>query len=97
MRRTIATCLVVAGLSVPVASVAQASPPVTHGCPPAASGFLVWDVNTGPYQVDNLVDQTGNRNGWVCARPIDHQTFVVDGTVYQIYLFMDDAIPAGSG
>lgn len=99
MRRTIATCLVVAGLSIPVASVAEASPPASHvGCPPVESGFQVWDVGTLPYQVDNLVDAGGNGNGWVCARPIDDQTFVgPDGVEHRIYLFMDDVIPAGSG
>ena len=93
MRRTIAVFLVAAGLSITVASVAAASPPATHvGCPPPASGFLVWDVSTEPYQVDNQVDAAGNRNGSVCAKPIDDQTF---GDGFQIYVFMDDVIPVG--
>jgi hypothetical protein len=73
------------------ASSAEASPPKV-GCPPAASGFFAWNVNTQPYQADNAVDVNGDT--WVCAKAIDGQTFTEGGQAYQIYNFVDDVIPA---
>ena len=42
-----------------------------------------------PYGADNLVDEAGNNDGWVCAKPI----YVVtddDGSPFQIYNFLDN-------
>jgi hypothetical protein len=67
---------------------AQASPS-GMSCPVAASGFVVWDVDAEPYGVDNLVDESGNNDGWACAKPI----YVViddDGSPFQIYNFLDN-------
>jgi hypothetical protein len=67
---------------------AQASPPGTS-CPGGLSGFVLWDVSTEPYGVDNLVDEVGNNDGWACAKPI----YVVtdeDGNPFQIYNFLDN-------
>ena len=67
---------------------AQASPPGTS-CPGGSSGFVLWDVSTEPYGVDNLVDEGGNNDGWACAKPI----YVVtddDGSPFQIYNFLDN-------
>jgi hypothetical protein len=65
-------------------------------CPPPNSGFIVWDVNTEPYQADNRVDEQGNNNGIVCARPLK---IIIDenGNPFQIYNFIDDrgALPHG--
>jgi hypothetical protein len=51
-------------------------------------------VRTAPYQVDDAIAASGNGNGWVCARPVDDQVFVVDANSYQVYNFIDDVIPA---
>jgi hypothetical protein len=59
-------------------------------CPPPQSGYLVWDVTTEPYQADNNVDEQGNNNGVACARPTT-KTVEIDGVVYRIYNFIDDA------
>ena len=67
---------------------AQASPS-GMSCPDAASGFVVWNVSTEPYGVDNLVDERGNNDGWACAKPI----YVVTddgGSPFQIYNFLDN-------
>jgi hypothetical protein len=91
MKRAIAICLATAGLSLLAASTAAATPPHV-GCPTAASGYGAWPVSTEPYQADNSVDLNGN--GWVCARPVDDQTFTVGGVTYQVYNFIDDVTPA---
>ena len=59
-------------------------------CPPPVSGYVVWDVTTAPYQADNNVDEQGNNNGFACARPTT-KTVEIDGVVYRIYNFIDDA------
>ena len=59
------------------------------GCPPGNSGFILWDISTEPYGVDNAVDAKGNADGWVCARPL----YVVtddSGEPFQIYNFIDN-------
>jgi hypothetical protein len=89
MRRVIASCLFVAGFSLPATSIAEAATPHV-GCPPVESGYQLWDVSTEPYQVD---DFDFNGNGWLCAKPIDHRTFTLDGQTYQLYNFIDDVVP----
>jgi hypothetical protein len=67
---------------------AQASPSGT-ACPGRSSAFVLWEVSTEPYGVDNLVDEGGNNDGWACAKPI----YVVtddDGSPFQIYNFLDN-------
>jgi hypothetical protein len=59
-------------------------------CPPPVSGYIYWDVTTEPYQADNNVDEQGNNNGVACALPTK-KTFELDGVVYTIYNFIDDA------
>lgn len=71
-----------------LAAPAQASPSGTS-CPGGNSRFVLWDVSTEPYGVDNMVDQNGNNDGWACAKPI----YVVtdeDGSPFQIYNFLDN-------
>jgi hypothetical protein len=80
-----------------VATVAAAGPVAAAPsdevyCPTARSGFVVWDVSTEPYGVDNYVDEIGNNNGVVCARPT-HFITGDDGNPFQIYNFIDDVVP----
>jgi hypothetical protein len=84
---TLAACLFAAALLVP-ASPATAASPGGH-CPPAVSGYQIWDVNTEPYRADNGVDEKGNNNGLVCAKA---EKIVLDdnGEPFQIYNFIDD-------
>lgn len=91
MKRSIASCLLVAGLWLLPNAIAEAAPPHV-GCPPVASGYQAWDVSAEPYQADDLVDANGN--GSVCARPIDDRTFELGGQTYQLYNFIDDVIPS---
>lgn len=91
MKRTIAIGLITAGASAAGIVPAAATSPHT-GCPPPSSGYVVWNVDQVPYQVDNLVDNKGNGNGTVCAKPVDGQTFVLDGQTYQVYNFIDDVV-----
>jgi hypothetical protein len=58
-------------------------------CPPPNSGYIIWDVTAEPYQADNRVDEQGNGNGTVCAKP---GKIVIDenGNPFQIYNFIDD-------
>lgn len=75
-----------------VAGPVAAAPSNEVFCPTAASGFVSWDVATEPYRADNYVDEHGNNNGVVCARPL----YVVtddDGNPFQIYNFIDDVVP----
>lgn len=70
----------------------QASPFGTS-CPGGNSGFVLWDVDTEPYAVDNVVDERGNNDGWACAKAI----YVItdeDGNPFQIYNFLDNQFPA---
>ena len=90
MSRRILMALVAAAALLPGSS-AFAAPTGGH-CPPPRSGFITWDTSTEPYQADNKVDLMGNGNGVVCAKPVDNQTFVLDGVTYQIYNFIDDVV-----
>jgi hypothetical protein len=81
--------LALAATPLVVSPVAVAAPTGSSHCPPAASGYTRWATNTEPYQADNRVDLNGN--GIVCARPTD-KTFTEDGTIYTIYLFIDDVL-----
>jgi hypothetical protein len=75
-----------------LAAPAQASPnPPGHGCPAGGGGFVLWDVSTEPYAVDNLVDEQGNNDGWACASP---RKVVLDdnGEPFQIYNFIDNRV-----
>lgn len=69
-----------------------AASPTGGNCPPSASGFIVWDISTQPYQVDNAIDAAGNGNGQVCAKRVDSLTFVVGGQSYPVYNFIEDVI-----
>lgn len=59
-------------------------------CPGGKSGYVEWAVSKGPYQVDNRVDEQGNNNGTVCAKP---GKVVTDENEepFQLYNFIDDA------
>jgi len=61
----------------------------SSACPGGASGFVLWNVDAAPYQADNHVDQAGNANGWVCAKPMPNY-FVSNGQEYQVQNFIDD-------
>ena len=76
-----------AALLVPVPPATAASP--GGHCPPASSGYRVWDVSAEPYQVDNQVDTAGNNNGQVCAKA---GKIIIDenGEPFQVYNFIDD-------
>jgi hypothetical protein len=73
-----------------VPATATADPP-SGVCPPGNSGFVLWDVDTQPYGVDNLVDDRGNADGWACAQPGD---VVLDeeGNPFQLYNFIDNRV-----
>jgi hypothetical protein len=77
-----------AALLVPLSPAAAAESPGGH-CPPPGSGYQVWDVNTEPYGADNRVDEQGNNNGFVCAKPGKVVTDE-DGQPFQLYNFIDD-------
>ncbi|GAA2132196.1 hypothetical protein [Nocardioides bigeumensis] len=78
----------VAAVLASLPAAAQATPSGTS-CPGGASDFVLWDVTAEPYGVDNLVDESGNADGWACAKPI----YVVtddEGNPFQIYNFLDN-------
>jgi len=84
----LATVAAAAGLC-GLASPSHASPDSSDACPPGNRGFVLWDVSTEPYGVDNAVDVKGNNDGWACARPI----YIVtdeNGDPFQIYNFIDN-------
>ena len=85
----IVTSVAAAAFLVCLPGSALASPSWT-ACPGGgSSGFVLWDVSTEPYGVDNLVDERGNNDGWACAKPL----YVVtddDGSPFQIYNFLDN-------
>ncbi len=60
-------------------------------CPPGHSGYVLWDVNTAPYEADNAVDEHGNADGWVCAQP---KKIILDenGNPFQSYNFIDNRV-----
>jgi len=62
-----------------------------RSCPPGHSGYVLWDVVTEPYGVDNAVDEHGNADGWVCALP---KKVVLDenGNPFQLYNFIDNRV-----
>ena len=64
------------------------------GCPPGNSGYLLWDVSTEPYHVDNAVDEQGNNDGWACALPGKVGTDE-NGNPFQFYNFIDNRVAAG--
>ena len=74
-----------------LATPAQASESAGTGCPPGNSGFLLWDVSTEPYHVDNAVDEQGNNDGWACARPGEVVTDE-NGDPFQLYNFIDNRV-----
>ncbi len=85
----------VAALGVVLVSLSTPAQAASSGdsCPGGQSGFVLWDVSTEPYGVDNLVDERGNNDGKACAKPI----YVVtddDGNPFQIYNFLDNKFPA---
>jgi hypothetical protein len=63
----------------------------TYVCPPEQSGFITWDVSTQPYQFDNAVDEKGNGDGLVCAKP-GGVYILNDGTPFQLYNFIDNHV-----
>lgn len=70
---------------------AQAAVSVSFVCPPDQSGFSLWDVNAAPYVHDNAVDEKGNNDGFVCAKP--GGVFILDdGTPFQLYNFIDNHV-----
>jgi hypothetical protein len=74
-----------------VAQPAQASVSRSFVCPPDQSGFSPWDVTTVPYLADNAVDEKGNGDGVVCAKP--GGVFILDdGTPFQLYNFIDNHV-----
>jgi hypothetical protein len=85
MKRTVICAVLFLG-SVAIAAPAHAASTGGH-CPPPNSGYIVWDVSQQPYQADNLVDEKGNGNGTVCAKPVKSN----DGSGLQLYNFIDDA------
>jgi hypothetical protein len=89
--------VVPAVLVLSVAASAPALAATTGGhCPPASSGFVLWDADTEPYIMDNRADTwgSGNGNGVVCAKPMQ---LILDenGEWFQLYNFIDDtgAVP----
>jgi hypothetical protein len=86
--------LITALASVGIACLAfAASPAAASGssCPPGNCEYVLWDVDTEPYQADNEVDEQGNADGWACAKP----TKVVldeNGNPFQIYSFIDNRV-----
>lgn len=76
----ITAALAVVGTA-PAASAAAFAP---GSCP---AGFQVWNVTAEPYRADNLADEDGNNNGWVCARAIG----MPHPSGNQIYIFSDDS------
>jgi len=66
-----------------------ASPGTGDGCPPGNGDFVLWDIRTEPYGVDNFVDAAFNNDGWVCARPT-HVVTDENGDPFQIYNFIDN-------
>jgi hypothetical protein len=88
MKVLAAFCLTAAALLLP-GSPATAASSGGH-CPPTVSGYQIWDVDTEPYLEDNRVDEAGNDNGFVCAKP---GKIIIDenGEPFQVYNFIDDA------
>ena len=74
-----------------LATPAQAFQSAGNACPPGHSGYVLWDVSTEPYGVDNSVDEQGNGDGWACARPTKVVTDE-DGNPFQLYNFIDNRV-----
>lgn len=89
-----ASAFVVVLVGLLVASANSGATPTGGSCPVSPSGFVVWDVDTEPYQTDNAVDAHGNSNGQVCAKPVDSLTAVIGGQTVQVYNFIEDVIPS---
>jgi hypothetical protein len=90
MKRLLCLCMILIGGALGTGS--AGADPVGGNCPNETSGFVVWDVDTQPYQVDNAVDANGNGDGIVCAKPVDSLTFVFEGQTFQVYNFIEDVI-----
>jgi hypothetical protein len=67
--------------------------PSGDACPGGRSQFVLWDVSTEPYGVDNLVDERGNNDGLACAKPI-YSVVDEEGNPFQIYNFLDNSFPS---
>jgi hypothetical protein len=83
------TCL--AAVPIALAVTPTTASAAGSSCPPGHSGFVLWDVTTEPYAVDNLVDERGNADGWACALP---KKVVLDenGNPFQLYNFIDNRV-----
>lgn len=95
--RAITSAALTLGLAVATGAVAGPATAAAHPdhdqCPSGRSGYELWDVDAEPYTVDNEVDEKGNGDGLVCARPMK-SFFVDDGTTYQVYNFFDNRVAA---
>jgi hypothetical protein len=70
---------------------ARATVSASFVCPPDHSGFSLWDVSAAPYVHDNTVDEKGNNDGFVCAKP--GGVFILDDdTPFQLYNFIDNHV-----
>lgn len=83
---------VTAGLLLAGTMPAALAGPPDDGC---ARGFVLWDVETEPYQADRAVDEAGNANGYVCARRLGAGLSRQYGIDLPIYLFTDDTLTPG--
>lgn len=98
---TLAAALVVAAVVVPVGSASAdvTQTPVTTGCPSAFEHLTVDFLESqGPYQAPRRTDDGGNKNGYVCSKPIPEAARLAhcgpDCPVPVLYLFKDDDSPA---
>ncbi len=80
------TALTILAAVIPAAASASG-----QSCPPGNSGYVLWDINTQPYQADNAVDERGNGDGWVCATP-KKVVVEADGNPLQVYNFIDNRV-----
>ena len=103
-----ATLATTAGVMAAAAGVASADTPA-GGCPAGFQLLSVSDLGVEGYHLPALVDdpgvalgnpqssawvqQPGNGDGWVCARPEGNRTTSFGGP---LYLFVDDQLPAPS-
>jgi hypothetical protein len=89
-------------VAVPTSSASADAPqtPVATACPTGQPLTNIQELETAqghPYPLAELVDQTGNQNGFVCAKPHSAgETFAVCGPDCPnvLFLFRDDSIPA---
>jgi len=83
---------------------AESNGPEKVGCP---QGFDLYSVGSfaGPYRLPGLVDDAGNGDGWVCARPrpagyaqsdCDHGGIIACELIQMglpVYHFVDNGVP----